>query len=178
MLKSRTITTGNSYSRAVRQPQELIHHLACCVGPPDPTGRPEHDVIVLAERKPAALAIDFGRARDEHPAAVPTRTEQACSRRGIAQARAHEVDRDAGGIDGSGEGAPTALDTNVGLIDTPGLLGGLEMTASPLLKFGTVALDPAPAGRVVRFQAALAEPIFDIAERERVPKGPAHSTKN
>ena len=61
-----------------------------------------------------------------------------------------------GGIDGSVEGAPTTLDTNAGLIDTPGLVGWLEMTAQPLLQFGTVALDPAPACRGVRLQAALA----------------------
>ena len=52
------------------------------------------------------------------------------------------------------------------------------MTAQPLLQFGTVVLDPAPDGRVVRFQAALAEQLFDIAERERVPQIPAHSAKN
>ena len=52
------------------------------------------------------------------------------------------------------------------------------MTAQPLLQFGTVVLDPAPDGRVVRFQAALAEQLFDIAERERVPQVPAHSAKN
>ena len=46
--------------------------------------------------------------------------EQAFGRSGIAQAREHEVDRGAGGIDGSVEVAPTALDTNVSLIDTPG----------------------------------------------------------
>ena len=46
------------------------------------------------------------------------------------------------------------------------------MTAQPLLQFGTVALDPAPDCRVVRFQAALAEQLFDIAERERIPKVP------
>ena len=101
-------------------------------------------------------------------------TAQAWGRRCIAHAREHEVDRGAGGIDGSGEVAPPALDTNVGLIDTPGLLGWLEMTAQPLLSFETVALDPAPDGRVVRFQAALAEQLFDIAERERGPKVPAH----
>ena len=104
--------------------------------------------------------------------------EQACGRRGIAQAREHEVDRSASGINGSVEVAPTAPDTNVGLIDTPGPIGGLEMTAQPLLQFGTVVLDPAPDGRVVRFQAALAEQLFDIAERERLPQVPAHSAKN
>ena len=66
--------------------------------------------------------------------------EQAFGRSGIAQPREHEVDRGAGGIDGSVEVAPTALDTNVGLIDPPGPVGWLEMTAQPRLQFGTVAL--------------------------------------
>ena len=100
--------------------------------------------------------------------------EQAVGRRGSAPPRAHAVDRSASGIEGAGEGAPTAPDTNVGLSDTPGPLGGLEMTAQPLLQLGTGVLDPAPDGRVVRFQTALAEPLFAIAERERVPQGPAH----
>ena len=68
--------------------------------------------------------------------------------------------------------------TNAGLIDTPGLIGWLEMTAQPRLQFGTVALDPAPDCRVIRLQAALAEQLFDIAQRERVPKGLAHGAKN
>ena len=42
--------------------------------------------------------------------------EQAFSRSGIAQPREHELDRGSGGIDGAVELAPTALDTNVGLI--------------------------------------------------------------
>ena len=89
--------------------------------------------------------------------------EQACGRSGIAPPREHEVDRGAAGIDGSVEVAPTALDTNVGLIDTPGLIGWLEMMAQPFLQFGTVALDPVSNCRVVHFQAALAEQFFDIA---------------
>ena len=104
--------------------------------------------------------------------------EQACSRSGIAQPREHEGDRGAGGIDGSVEVAPTALDTNVGLIDTPRFVGWLEMTAQLPLQFRTVALDPAPDCRGVRFQAALAEELVDIAERERVPEIPAHGAKN
>ena len=67
---------------------------------------------------------------------------------------------------------------NVGLIDAPGPVGWLEMTAQPLLQFRTVALDPAPDCRVVCLQAALAEQLFDIAERERVPQVPAHGAKN
>ena len=52
------------------------------------------------------------------------------------------------------------------------------MTAQPLLQLVTVVLDPAPDGRGVRFQTALAAPLFAIAERERVPQGPAHSAQN
>ena len=49
--------------------------------------------------------------------------EQAFGRSGITQPREHEVDRGGGGIDGSVEVAPTPIDTNTGLIDTPGLMG-------------------------------------------------------
>ena len=104
--------------------------------------------------------------------------KQAFGRSGIAQPREHEVDRGAGGIDDSVEVAPTAFDTNVGLIDAPGSVGWLEMTAQPRFQFRTVALDPALACRVLRLQAALAEQLFDIAERERVPQIPAHSAKD
>jgi len=50
--------------------------------------------------------------------------------------------------------------------------------AQPLFQFGTVALDPAPDRRVVRLQTALGDQLFDIAERERVPKIPAHGANN
>ena len=94
---------------------------------------------------------------------------QAFGRSGIAQPREHEVDRGAGGVDRSVEVASTPLDTNAGLIDAPGHVGWLEMMAQPRLQFGTVALEPAPDCRMVRLQTALAEELFDITERERVP---------
>ena len=156
-----------------------------------------HDVVHVLDRSGAATALPdaflFHAGNRRPVAACSVRVddagprmrrirqrlaEQAVGHRGSAPPRAHEVDRSASGIEGAGEGAPTAPDTNVGLIDTPGPLGGLEMTAQPLLQLGTVVLDPAPDGRVVRFQAALAEPLFDITERERVPQGPAHSAQN
>jgi hypothetical protein len=52
------------------------------------------------------------------------------------------------------------------------------MTAQPLFQFGTVTLNPTPDRRVIGLQTALGEQLFDIAERERVPKIPAHGTKN
>jgi len=42
----------------------------------------------------------------------------------------------------------------------------------------TVALNPAPDRRMVRLQTALGEQLFDIAERERVPKTPAEGAEN
>jgi hypothetical protein len=44
------------------------------------------------------------------------------------------------------------------------------MTAQPLLQFGTVTLNPTPDRRVIRLQTAFGEQLFDIAERQRVPK--------
>src|SRR5450755_1949359 len=52
------------------------------------------------------------------------------------------------------------------------------MTAQPLVQFGAVTLNPAPDGRVIRLQTALGEQLFDITERERVAKIPAHGTQN
>ena len=43
---------------------------------------------------------------------------------------------------------------------------------------GPVVALPAPDCRVIRFQAAFAEQLFDIAEGERVPKVPAHRAQN
>ena len=60
----------------------------------------------------------------------------------------------------------TALDPHIGFINTPGFVGWLEMPAQPLLEFRPVALHPAPDRRVVSFQAAFIEELFDIAERE------------
>src|ERR1039457_6982501 len=52
------------------------------------------------------------------------------------------------------------------------------MTAQPLFQFGAVTLNPAPDGRVIRLQTALGEQLFDIAERELVPKIPAYGAQN
>jgi hypothetical protein len=103
---------------------------------------------------------------------------QAFGRRGIAQRRQQEVDGGARRIDGPVEITPTALHSNICLINAPGFVGRLEMTAQPLFQFGPVTLHPTPDGRVIRRQTALGEQLFDIAQRQRVPKIPAHGTKN
>ena len=52
------------------------------------------------------------------------------------------------------------------------------MTAQPLFQCGTVTLHPTPDRRVIHLQTALSEQFFDLAQGERVPKIPAHDTKN
>ena len=141
-------------ARAVRDPAEIrsgvaVHHLRASGVSDSPAG--------CNRRAIEACSVRVDDAGPRMRRISQRLAEQACGRRGIAPPREHEVDRGASGIDGSVKVAPTAPDTNLGLIDTPGPIGGLEMTAQPLLQFGTVVLDPAPDGRVVRFQAALAE---------------------
>src|ERR1019366_2241218 len=76
------------------------------------------------------------------------------------------------------EVTPTALDSNICLINAPGFVGRLKMTPQSLFQFGTVWLHPTPDRRVIRLQTALGEQLFDIAQRQRVPEIPAHGTKN
>jgi len=102
------------------------------------------------------------------------RSADAASR----NAESRKIDGGAGGIDGPEEGTPSALHANVRLIGTPGFVGRLEVTAQPVFQFGAVALHPTPNRRVIRRQTALGEQLFDIAERQRVPKIPAHGTQN
>ena len=97
---------------------------------------------------------------------------------GVAQRRKQEVNRGAGGIDGPIQIAPAALHSNVGLVHPPGFVGRLKMTPQPLFQFGATTLHPTPDGRVIRFQTALGEQLFDVAQRERVAKIPAHGTQN
>src|ERR1700693_1037382 len=52
------------------------------------------------------------------------------------------------------------------------------MSPQPLLHFGAVALNPAPDRRMIRLLRALGEQLFDIAQRERVPKIPADCAEN
>ena len=52
------------------------------------------------------------------------------------------------------------------------------MPTESLVQFRAVALNPAPNGGMVRFQAALNQQFLDIAERERTPQIPTDRTQN
>jgi hypothetical protein len=90
--------------------------------------------------------------------------EQAFGRGGIAQRREQEVDSGTGGIDGPTEVTPTALHSNIRLVNPPGFVGRLKMTAQPLFQFGAITLHPTPDGRVIGFQTALGEQLFEKAK--------------
>ena len=105
-------------------------------------------------------------------------TPPARGRCGIAHLREHEIDRGAGGVEGAVEVTPPVLDTHGGLIDMLGRLIWRARTARLRLQFGTVALDPAPEGRVVRLQAARAEPRGGLAERKCGLQISAHGAQN
>jgi len=68
--------------------------------------------------------------------------------------------------------------SNIRLVNPPGFVGRLKMTAQPLIQFGAVTLNPTPDGRVIRFQTALGEQLFDITQRKLIAKIPAHGTQN
>ncbi len=52
------------------------------------------------------------------------------------------------------------------------------MASQALVEFRTILLHPTPYGRVVGLQTTFLEQLFDIAQRKRVPKIPAHRTQN
>ncbi len=81
------------------------------------------------------------------------------------------------GIEGPIEVTPTALEPNIGLIDTPRFVRRLEMAAQSLFQCVIVTLYPTPNSRAIHLQPALGEQLFDIAERARVAKIPAHMHK-
>ena len=85
-------------------------------------------------------------------------------RRRIAQRRQQKVDGSTGGINGPIKVTPTALHANIGLIDPPGFVGRLEMTAQPPFQFGTVTLHPPPDRRVIRGQTPFGEQPFGNAQ--------------
>ncbi len=97
---------------------------------------------------------------------------------GITQRRQQEVNCGTRRIDRSIQVTPATFHLDVSLVDTPRLVGWLQMASQALVKFRTIPLHPAPYGRVVGFQTTFLEQLFDIAQRKRVPKVPADRTEN
>jgi hypothetical protein len=75
-------------------------------------------------------------------------------------------------------GNTTGPGPDIGLIDPPGLVGRLELTAQPPFQLRTVSLHPTPDRRVICLQPTFGEQLFDVSERERVPQIPAQGAQN
>ena len=147
---------------------------------PMPTSPPERSFLLYVwDRR----AVDRRQVGVDDPwlgmGAITQRfAEQPFGRIRVAQRRQQEIDGGTGRINRSIQVAPAPLDSNVGFVDPPGFVGGLEMPSHPLLDFGTIALYPTPDRRMIGSQTALVKQLLDIPERERVAKIPADRTKD
>jgi len=89
-----------------------------------------------------------------------------------------KINRSACGIDGAVQANPLALHPNVGLIHSPGAVGGLQFPAPSLVQFGRVAPNPTPDGGVVGGEAPLGEEFLDVAIGKGKSQTSAHRTGN
>src|SRR5438309_5708548 len=110
---------------------------------------------------PRLIRVDDARLRMRQIA--QSLAKQPLGSIGIAERRQQEINRGSGRVDRSIQVTPAALHPNVGLVDTPGFVGRLEMAAQPLFQFRTVPLHPSPYRGVVDAQTAFGEQLFDIS---------------
>jgi putative transposase len=80
----------------------------------------------------------------------------------VAQRRKQEINCGTAGIDGSIEVTPVAFHSNVGFVDTPRLVGWLQITPQPLLQFRRISLHPAPHGCMIRSQTPFLQQLLHI----------------
>ena len=142
---------------------------------------PAQDASVLGFGNGSRITSGF--VRIDHPAAAGGRDRIAICLAGLgritrAHSREKEVDRRSGGVEGSIQIEPVPSNTNVGFIDSPGLIGGFQMRPSSILKFGCVALNPAPDGGVIHSQVPLFEKLLDLAIGKRVSQVSTDGTEN
>ena len=89
-----------------------------------------------------------------------------------------EVDRGAGGIDGTIQVSPTPGLANVRFVDPPGAVGWFQFPPASLVQFGSEALHPAPNGSVVSRQTSFREQFLDVPIRKREPQIPTDCANN
>ena len=76
-----------------------------------------------------------------------------------------EIDGGAGGINRPIQIASAPFDPYIGFVDPPRFVSRLEMPSHSLFQFGSIALDPAPHGRVISAQTTLNQQFFYVTER-------------
>jgi len=75
--------------------------------------------------------------------------EELLARSHVSLSGKPEVDRGAGGIDGTIQVPPTPTLANVRFVNPPGAVGWFQFPPASPVQFGCVALHPAPNGGVV-----------------------------
>src|SRR5229473_2823539 len=104
--------------------------------------------------------------------------EELFGRRRVSLSGKPEVDRGAGGIDGTIQVPPVPSLANVRFVDPPGTVGWFQFPPASLVQFGCVALHPAPNGGVVRREPSFHEQFLDVPIRKREPQIPTDRTNN
>jgi hypothetical protein len=92
--------------------------------------------------------------------------EELLGRSRISLSGKPEVDRGAGGIDGTIQVTPAPTLANVRFVDPPGAVGWFQFPPASLVQFGCVALYPPPNGSVICMQTPFQEQFLDIPIRQ------------
>src|SRR6266481_256899 len=92
--------------------------------------------------------------------------EELLGRSRVSLSGKPEVNRGAGGIDGTIQVPPVPTLANVGFVDPPGAVGWFQFPPASLVQFGCLALHPAPNGRVVSRETSLHEQFLDASRRD------------
>jgi hypothetical protein len=94
--------------------------------------------------------------------------------RGIEQ----EIQRVAGRTQSAIEVHPLPADLDIGLINSPGVVGWLQVRPAPFIYFRCIRLHPAINGRVHDCQAPFSHHLLYISIAERIPKIPANAEQD
>ena len=104
--------------------------------------------------------------------------EELLGRSRVSLSGKPEVDRGAGGIDGTIQVPPTPTLANVRFVYPPGAVGWFQFSSASLVQFGCVALHPAPNGGVVSRKTSFQEQFLDVPIRKREPQIPTNRANN
>jgi hypothetical protein len=91
--------------------------------------------------------------------------EELLGRSRVSLSGKPEVDRGAGGIDGTIQVPPVPTLANVRFVDPPGAVGWFQFPPASLVQFGCVALHPAPNGGVVSRETSFDEQRYESENR-------------
>ena len=141
-----------------------------------PKAKPVHS-LASASRPATSLRVIFNTTAAHAPARKEASSERCATRHHRHRAGAEDPQTPVRNSD------PMAVQPRRDLASRHGSIVRIAAAHSWSYRSDTpictrTPLDPVPDCRVVHLQAAFAEQLFGIAERERVPQVPAHGAKN